>query len=225
MSNQGKIKIKLDIRKNLDSPDSKFMMILLGPEAKKISDLVDKVRLLCPWILDSDEVEVYQDKYLLPNDEEIGLINTKEDVIVIPISRNNDVVLKGEYVETNVKTKTERYIESECDKTQHDSEKRSSKTDADMTYDKNVANSLQHGPPAPKKILNTKMVKRLKIGQQMPIPNLTPHRPGLPTPSVPRNQKVQIVKSADGEIQVRGLLPGQQLIRMLDGSFHIQEPG
>ena len=66
MCDQDKTKIKLDIRKNPESTDSKFMMILLGPEAKKISDLVDKVRLLCPRILDSDEVEVYQDKYLLP---------------------------------------------------------------------------------------------------------------------------------------------------------------
>ena len=85
MSNQGNIKIKLDIRKKPDC-DSKFMMIMLRQEAKTIRDLIDKVMLLCPWILDSDEVVVYQDKYLLPNDEDIGLINTQEDVIIISSS-------------------------------------------------------------------------------------------------------------------------------------------
>ena len=100
MSDQDKRRIKLDVRKNLESPDSKFMMVLLGPEAKKIRDLVEKVKLVCPRILDSDEVEVYQDKYLLPHDEEIALINTREDVIIIPIynSNNNDVVVKKEYL-------------------------------------------------------------------------------------------------------------------------------
>ena len=86
MSDQDKRRIKLDVRKNLESPHSKFMMVLLGPEAKKIRDLVEKVRLVCPRILDSDEVEVYQDKYLLPHEEDIGLINTQEDVIIISSS-------------------------------------------------------------------------------------------------------------------------------------------
>jgi len=66
---------------------------------------------------------------------------------------------------------------------------------------------------------------------KMPIPNLTPTKPGLgqPTPTVtpvaspatPVQQKVQIVKSADGKIQVRGLLPGQQLVQMPDGRLQI----
>ena len=86
MCDQGIRKIKLDIRRSIESPESKFIMVLLGPEAKKIRDLVEKVKLVCPRILDSDEVEVYQDKYLLPHDEDIGLINTQEDVIIISSS-------------------------------------------------------------------------------------------------------------------------------------------
>ncbi len=34
-------------------------------------------------------------------------------------------------------------------------------------------------------------------------------------------QKVQIVRSSDGKIQVRGLLPGQQLVQMPDGKLQI----
>ena len=97
------------------------------------------------------------------------------------------------------------------------------------------SNSNLSGPP--KKIFITKDGK--VIGHQiaappgkMPIPNLTPTKPGAspglghPTPSVtpaasPVQQKVQIVKSADGKIQVRGLLPGQQLVQMPDGRLQI----
>jgi len=96
------------------------------------------------------------------------------------------------------------------------------------------ANSTVGGPP--KKIFITKDGK--VIGHQiaappgkMPIPSLTPTKPGLgqPTPTVtpvaspatPVQQKVQIVKSADGKIQVRGLLPGQQLVQMPDGRLQI----
>ena len=37
----------------------------------------------------------------------------------------------------------------------------------------------------------------------------------------PSQQKLQIIKSADGKVQVRGLLPGQQLVQMPDGKLHI----
>ena len=66
---------------------------------------------------------------------------------------------------------------------------------------------------------------------KVPIPNLTPTKPGPGgSPAVapaaaaspaPVQQKVQIVKSADGKIQVRGLLPGQQLVQMPDGRLQI----
>lgn len=39
------------------------------------------------------------------------------------------------------------------------------------------------------------------------------------TPDTP--QRVQILRGPDGKIQVRGLLPGQQLIQMPDGKLHV----
>ena len=128
MSGEEKRKIKLEVRKNLESPDSKFMIVLLGPEAKKIRDLVDKVRLVCPRIQDTDEVEVYQDKYLLPHDEEIGLINTQEDVIIIPISNlnNSDVVVKEEYFENDIKPEINIGSLSKVNKVKKEMDKRGS---------------------------------------------------------------------------------------------------
>ena len=85
------------------------------------------------------------------------------------------------------------------------------------------------GNPA-KKIFITKDGKI--IGHQLAppgkvaIPNLANKVVGGATPPVgaaqsPVQQKVQIVKSADGKIQVRGLLPGQQLVQMPDGRLQI----
>ena len=43
-----------------------------------------------------------------------------------------------------------------------------------------------------------------------------------PTPVTPSpQQKVQIVRSADGKTQIRGLLPGQRLVQMPDGKLQI----
>ncbi|PNF38728.1 hypothetical protein B7P43_G14361 [Cryptotermes secundus] len=41
------------------------------------------------------------------------------------------------------------------------------------------------------------------------------------TAAPPTQQRVQILKGADGKIQVRGLMPGQQLVQMPDGKLHV----
>ena len=55
-------------------------------------------------------------------------------------------------------------------------------------------------------------------------PAATPTMVATPPPAsavAPQQQKVQIVRSSDGKIQVRGLLPGQQLVQMPDGKLQI----
>lgn len=42
-----------------------------------------------------------------------------------------------------------------------------------------------------------------------------------PTKAAETPQRVQILRGPDGKIQVRGLLPGQQLIQMPDGKLHV----
>ena len=99
MSNEDKRRIKLDLRRSLDSPDSQFLMILLDPEAKKIRDLVKMIKQLFPGMEDSDEVKVYQGKYLLLPDVDIGVIKTQQDVIIIHCAKTKDVAVKKEYWE------------------------------------------------------------------------------------------------------------------------------
>lgn len=42
-----------------------------------------------------------------------------------------------------------------------------------------------------------------------------------PAPVKPQDQKVQIIRGADGKLSVKGLVAGQQLIQMPDGKIHI----
>ena len=98
-----------------------------------------------------------------------------------------------------------------------------------------IASKGSEGGNAAKKIFITKDGKI--IGHQLAppgkvaIPNLASKvvggspvpasassvSPAVAAGQTPVQQKVQIVKSADGKIQVRGLLPGQQLVQMPDG--------
>lgn len=45
------------------------------------------------------------------------------------------------------------------------------------------------------------------------------------TPAQQIQQKVQIIRGPDGKLQVRGLMPGQQLVQMPDGKLHVLNTG
>ena len=92
-----------------------------------------------------------------------------------------------------------------------------------------VVNQTQGGMT--KKLFVTKDGKI--IGSQL-VPQQTPTVNKVAIPATPtlagaqavsvqqqQQQKVQIVRSSDGKIQVRGLLPGQQLVQMPDGKLQI----
>ena len=67
------------------------------------------------------------------------------------------------------------------------------------------------------------------MGVQNPSATPTSMQTGPPTNVIPSmqqqqqqtQQKVQIVRSSEGKIQVRGLFPGQQLVQMPDGKLQI----
>ena len=83
---------------------------------------------------------------------------------------------------------------------------------------------IQQTPNGPRIITPSSMrpgVSTTQIVQQNSSPsNITGIQQTPPATPSPQ-QKVQIVRSADGKIQVRGLLPGQQLVQMPDGRLQI----
>ena len=93
-------------------------------------------------------------------------------------------------------------------------------------------------PGATKKVFISKDGKVIGTQVLQPSPRLitptaptlaTPTRPLVQLPQVPQapaaavspSQKVQVVQCGDGKLQVRGLLPGQQLMRTPDGKLQI----
>ena len=80
------------------------------------------------------------------------------------------------------------------------------------------------------KILGHQTIGGTGPNKKVAIPNinkttvsttLAPQPQVTTQPSPSSQQKVQIVKTADGKIQVRGLMPGQQLVQMPDGKLQI----
>ena len=73
----GRIKLQMQ-----GVPDGRWMVML--EQDKKISDLVDKVKTICPDFVEDSNLKVYQDKYLLPLTETISVIRFEEEVNIIP---------------------------------------------------------------------------------------------------------------------------------------------
>lgn len=74
------------------------------------------------------------------------------------------------------------------------------------------------GTSAPKQIVKMKQIQvrnpdgSIRIINQQQIVSVAPK---------PQETKVQVFRSADGKLSVKGLAPGQQLIQMPDGKIHI----
>lgn len=81
------------------------------------------------------------------------------------------------------------------------------------------------GTPVTRRILITKDGKTGQIvgtpGAAQPV--LLAPSPGA-APASPAGSKLQITRGPDGKIQIRGLQPGQQLVRMADGRLSIISP-
>ncbi len=93
-----------------------------------------------------------------------------------------------------------------------------------------IGAQLVQSPQTPGAGANTKIMPGGKLsiptvgGVQNPAatPTILPNTGGGATSSPQQpQQKVQIIRSSDGKIQVKGLLPGQQLVQMPDGKLQI----
>ena len=86
-----------------------------------------------------------------------------------------------------------------------------------------IGAQLVHQPPTAPTNTGGKIAIPSVGGVQNPVATPTMVASAAPptTAVTPQQQKVQIVRSSDGKIQVRGLLPGQQLVQMPDGKLQI----
>ena len=59
------------------------MKTLINGEVKKVQDLVEKLKDMMPELKDSEEIKIYQGKYLILQSEDMSIINLNEEVIVV----------------------------------------------------------------------------------------------------------------------------------------------
>ena len=72
--------VKLEIR---GLEECHFVKTLINGEVKKVQDLVEKLKDMMPELKDSEEIKIYQGKYLILQSEDMSIINLNEEVIVV----------------------------------------------------------------------------------------------------------------------------------------------
>ena len=73
-------RIKVEVR---GLSENRYMMMYISEKMKRIGDLEIKLRFLCNDIDKTDKLTIYRDKFLLPRNENISIIQTDEEITVL----------------------------------------------------------------------------------------------------------------------------------------------
>ena len=57
-------------------PEARHMMMNICEDMKRVRDLAARLRFLCDDIKKTDKIQIYRDKFLLPDNERINIIKT-----------------------------------------------------------------------------------------------------------------------------------------------------
>ena len=63
-------------------PETRHMLMYISERMRRVGDLATKLKFVCDDIRKTDEVKIYRDKFHLPNNENINIIETGEEIIV-----------------------------------------------------------------------------------------------------------------------------------------------
>ena len=115
MSNpEGGRRIKVEVR-GLPETHPRHMLLFITAKMKRVGDLATKLKFMYDDIKKTDEIKIFRDKFHLPNNENINIIETGEEIIVYR--------KETEYVEEkedknellNVREKMLKEKENECE--------------------------------------------------------------------------------------------------------------
>merc|ERR1740128_1627323 len=84
--------IKVEVR-GLGQP--RHILMYIKKEMNRVRDLATRLKYVCDDIKKTDVIKIYRDKFLLPDNENINIIETGDEIIVF---RNADPT-ETEYVE------------------------------------------------------------------------------------------------------------------------------
>ena len=84
-------RVKVEVR---GLPEVRHMLMYISERMNKVRDLGIKLKYVCEDINQTYEIKIYRDKFLLPDNENINIIETGEEIIVYINA------IKTEYVES-----------------------------------------------------------------------------------------------------------------------------
>ena len=90
---EGGRRIKVEVR---GLPETRHMLMFIDEKMRKVGDLTTKLRFVCSDIKKTDEIKIYRDKFLLPDNEYINIIETGEEIIVYRKDTETEYVEKKE---------------------------------------------------------------------------------------------------------------------------------
>ena len=76
---KGRRRIKVEVR---GLPETRHMLMLISERMKRVGDLATKMKFVCKDIKETDEIKIYSEEFLIPDDEDINIIETGEKIIV-----------------------------------------------------------------------------------------------------------------------------------------------
>ena len=76
---EGGRRIKVEVR---GLPETRHMLMYISERMRRVGDLATKLKFVYEDIKKTDEIKIYRDKFHLPNNENINIIETGEEIIV-----------------------------------------------------------------------------------------------------------------------------------------------
>jgi len=76
---EGGRRIKVEVR---GLPEARHMLMYISERMNKVRDLGIKLKYVCDDIKKTDEIKIFRNKFLLPDNENINIIKTGEEIIV-----------------------------------------------------------------------------------------------------------------------------------------------
>ena len=90
---EGGRRIKVEVR---GLPEARHMQMFISERMNKVRDLGIKLKYVCEDINKTDEIKIFRDKFLLPDNESINIIETGEEIIVYRNATETEYVGKSE---------------------------------------------------------------------------------------------------------------------------------
>ena len=87
-SREGGRTIKLEVRgRGRGLSETRYMLMYIDDWMKSVGDIRTKLMSVCDDIKMTDEIEIYRDKYLLPNKENINMIDDGDEIVVYSLQK------------------------------------------------------------------------------------------------------------------------------------------